>query len=153
MSVVNFIDPSAQIGEGTTVWHFAVVLANVRIGKNCSIGSGAEIGAGTTIGDGSRIGAHVFLPSNSKIGKGVFIGPGAVFTDDFYPAANQSYEAFPPALGDGCSIGAGAIVLPGRRVGIDALVGAGCIVTKHVPTRRIVRAVIRYSCTPMEGAT
>ncbi len=131
--ITHFIADSAQIGYGTTVWHFAVVLADVVVGSNCSIGSGAEIGRGTVIGDGTRVGAHVFLPPNSIVGDEVFIGPGTVFTDDRYPrVGNSDYAAEPPSIKSKAAIGAGAVVLPGVKIGSSAMIGAGAIVTKDV---------------------
>lgn len=141
-SPINFIDPTAKIGEGSVVWHFAVVLADVVVGKSCSIGSGSEIGRGSMIGDYSRIGAHVFLPSNTILEERVFIGPGCVCTDDRFPRAgnNQSYDAKPPYIESGASIGAGSVLLPGVRIGFGAMVGAGAIVTKDVPPHAHVRS-------------
>jgi UDP-2-acetamido-3-amino-2,3-dideoxy-glucuronate N-acetyltransferase len=135
----NFIDTSVKIGEGSTIWHYAVILADVVIGNNCSIGSRAEIGRGTKVGDNSRIGSGVFLPPNSSIGKNVFIGPGTIATDDRHPfAGNTSYVAEPPVLEDFCSVGAGCVLLPGVRIGKKAMVGAGAIVTKDVPAGAVV---------------
>lgn len=137
--IAHFIDPSAVMGPGTQVWHFAVVLADVQIGAACSIGSLAEIGRGTRIGDATRIGHGVFLPSHSQIGSRVFIGPNVTFTDDRYPRANHAdYRAEPPIIEDDAAIGAGAVILPGVRIGRGARVGAGAIVTHHVPAEAIV---------------
>ena len=138
--VVNFIDETAKVGCGSVVWHFAVVLAEVVIGRRCSIGSHAEIGRGSVIGDDSRIGSGVFLPSRSIVGENVFIGPRACFTDDRHPYVNHvGYFAEPPVLESGCSIGAGAVILPGVTVGTGAIIGAGAIVTHDVPAHSHVR--------------
>lgn len=132
--MINFIDETARVGEGTVVWHFAVLLQDVVVGKNCSIGSGTEIGRGTTIGDNSRIGSGVFLPPNSIIGSNVFIGPRTTFTDDRNPRVNNpSYLAEPPRVKDHARIGAGCVILPGVELGINCLVGAGSVVTESVP--------------------
>lgn len=132
--MINFIDSTAILGFGTQVWHFAVVLADVRTGNDVSIGSGSEIGRGTFIGARSRISAHVFLPTNSAIGEDVFIGPGVTFTDDRYPrAGNKDYVALPPVIESGASIGAGSVILPGIVIGRGAMVGAGSVVTKSIP--------------------
>jgi acetyltransferase-like isoleucine patch superfamily enzyme len=136
----SFIDKTATIGEGTKIWHFSILLAEVVVGRNCNIGSRVEIGHGSVIGDNTRISSGVFLPSNSQIGKNVFIAPNVTFTDDRYPRANNpSYYAQPPILEDGCSVGAGSVVLPGVRIGAGALVGAGSIVTRDVPPKGHVR--------------
>lgn len=137
---VNFIDVTARIGEQTTVWHFAVIQQDVRIGHHCSIGSGAEIGRGSIIGNYSRVGAHVFLPPNSILEERVFISPGVVCCDDRFPrCGNTAYQAEPPYFESGCSVGAGSVVLPGVRIGAGALVGAGSIVTRDVPAHTHVR--------------
>ena len=134
MKACNFIDPTAVIGFGTKVWHFAVILADVRIGNDCSIGSNTEIGRGSSIGDCTRISSHVFLPAASTIRACVFIGPGTTFTDDRYPiAGNFSYTAEPPIIDDHASIGAGCVILPGVHIGHHAIIGAGSTVTKDVP--------------------
>lgn len=142
MKPTNFIDESSlPLGEHTVVWHYAVVLADCRIGHHCSIGSGCEIGKGSVIGNYSRISAHVFLPSNSVIEERVFIGPGCVFTDDRHPRAgnNQAYDARPPHVESGASIGAGAVILPGIRIGAGAMIGAGAVVTRDVAAHEHVR--------------
>lgn len=144
---INYISPSAQIGEDTKVWHFAVILNDVIIGKSCSIGSNTEIGRGSTIGEGSRISHGVFLPAHSKIGKEVFIGPGVIFTDDRFPRVNNpEYDAQPPIVEDYAAIGAGAVILPGIRIKRYAIVGAGAVITEDVPESTIIRGEpSRYS--------
>lgn len=140
--ITNFISEKAIIGKNTRVWHFSVILDDVVIGDDVNIGSGTEIGRGSVIGDLTRISAHVFLPPMSVIGKNVFIGPGAIFTDDKHPRANNiSYDARPPVVGDFAAIGAGAVILPGVHIGNGAVVGAGAVVTKDVPEDGVVYGV------------
>ena len=140
LSDMNPIDPTARIGAGTRVWHFAVVLAEAVIGRDCNIGSHAEIGRGCGIGDRTRISSGVFLPPNSRIGADVFIGPGAIFTDDKFPrAGNKDYKAQPPVVEDGASIGAGAVILPGVVIRANSLIGAGAVVTREVAPHSVVR--------------
>lgn len=139
MNVTNYIDSSALIGEGSKVWHFAVILDYVVIGRNCSVGAGAEIGVGCIIGEGTRIGSGVFLPPRSRVGRRVFIGPHVTCTDDRYPRVdNPDYQAEPPIIDDDASIGAGAILLPGVRIGRGALVAAGAVVTHDVDAECVV---------------
>lgn len=142
---INYIDGSALIGAGAKVWHFARVLQDVKIGVNCSIGSGTEVGRGSHIGDQTRIGAGTFLPPNSYIGCGVFIGPNVTFTDDKFPKihnpGDEPYNAQPPFVGDHASIGAGATILPGVKIGEFARVAAGSVVTRDVPAGHMVVGV------------
>lgn len=144
-AIQAFIAPSATMGEDSVVWHFARVLAEVRIGRNVSIGGGAEIGRGCVIGDDTRISAGVFLPPHSVVGKAVFIGPNATFTDDRHPRVlkpgDPPYNAEPPHIGDFAAIGAGAVICPGVRIGEGARVAAGAIVTKDVVPFGMVRSM------------
>ncbi len=140
-----YIDPTSTMGEGSMVWHYARVLAEVRIGKNVSIGGGAEIGRGSVIGDNTRISAGVFLPPNSVVGENVFIGPNATFTDDKHPRVlkpgDPPYTAQPPIIKDHAAIGAGATICPGVIIGERARVAAGAIVTKDVVPDGMVRSM------------
>lgn len=138
--IINFIDETALLGIGTKVWWFAVVLQDVVMGMDVSIGSRAEIGRGSRIGSRTRISSGVFLPSNSVVGEDVFIGPNCTFTDDRKPRAGDGgYLAEPPTLKDGCSIGAGSVILPGVTIGERAMIGAGSVITKDVPPDSLVR--------------
>ena len=42
---------STQIGEGTNIWQFSVVLKGARIGKNCNICAGVFIENDVVVGD------------------------------------------------------------------------------------------------------
>ncbi len=139
-AIAHSIDPSAKIGEGTKVWHFTVILANVVIGDNCNIGSCCEIGRGSRIGSRTRIGFGTFLPPNSLVGDNVFIAPGVTCCDDRYPRANNAhYHAEPPIIEDNVSIGAGVVLLPGVRIGQGSMIGAGSVVARDVPPGTILR--------------
>ena len=136
---LGYVDSLAVVGKDCHIWHYAVVLRDVKLGDNVSIGSHAEIGRGSVIGQGSRIGYNVFLPPNSRIGMNVFIGPGTTFCDDKYPrVGNVKYDALPPVIEDMASIGAGCTILPGVHIGYGAMIGAGSTITKDVPARTVV---------------
>ena len=143
--IENMIDGSATWGDGTVIWHYAVILQQVRIGDRCMIGSRCEIGRGSTIGHDTRIGSGTFLPPNSRVGERVFIGPNVTFTDDRTPRVpkpgDAPYFAQPPIVEDDAAIGAGAVILPGVRIGKGARVAAGAIVTEDVVDGGMVRGL------------
>ena len=131
-----------SIGEGSAVWHFANVEADVSLGNGSVIGSHTYVGRGARIGDGVRIQSFVSICRNAVIEDGVFISPHVQITDDKHPrAGNPGYTAEPPILRAGCSIGAGAIILPGIEIGTGAVVAAGAIVTHDVPAGVTVMGV------------
>lgn len=149
------IDPTATWGEGSKIWAFSIVMAEVRIGRDCNIGGRCEIGRGTKIGDRSRIGSGTFLPPNTVVGENVFIGPNVTCCDDRLPrvpmAGDPPYTAEPPVIEDFAVIGAGAVLLPGVRIGRGARVAAGAIVTKDVPENAMVRGLpARFRTMPDE---
>lgn len=132
----NVIDASAHVHPTATVWHYAVILADVVIGEGVSIASHCEIGRGSRIGAFSRIGSGTFLPPDTEVGERVFIGPHVTMCDDKHPrvhvAGMPPYFAEPPVIEHDAVVGAGAILLPGVRIGHSARVAAGAIVTKDV---------------------
>ena len=48
------VDPGAEIGEGTRVWHFSHVMARARLGQKCVVGQNVYLG-NVTVGDGVKI--------------------------------------------------------------------------------------------------
>lgn len=150
-----FIDRSATVSASAKVWHYAVVLQDVTIGVECSIGARSEIGRGSTIGHHSRIGSGSFLPPHTTVGHHVFIGPNVTFTDDRLPRVPEPgdppYTPAPPIIEDYAAIGAGAVILPGIRIGRGARVAAGAIVTKDVPANAMMRGLpAKFRTMPLE---
>lgn len=138
-----------EIGEGTRIWQFVVVLKGARIGSDCNICAQTLIEGDVFIGDRVTIKSGVQIWSGSIIGNDVFIGPNVTFSNDFYPRSKQYPEKFQGvSIKNGASVGANATVLPGITIGEKALVGAGAVVTKDVPPRAVVignpAKIIRY---------
>ena len=130
---------SKDIGEGTNIWQFCVVLPNAKIGKNCNICSNCFIENDVVIGDNVTIKNGVNLYDGIKIEDDVFIGPNATFCNDKYPKSkNKNFKLEPIVIKKGASIGANATILPGVTIGENALVGAGAIVTKNVKDNETV---------------
>ncbi|MDI9616647.1 MAG: acyltransferase [Methanothrix sp.] len=143
---------SADIGDGTSIWHFAHIREGARIGRNCNIGKSVYIDRDVRIGDNVKIQNFVSVYHGVDIGDDVFIGPSAVFTNDLYPRAFIWSEdrVVPTKVCRGASIGANATIVCGITIGEYAMVGAGSVVTDDVPPHGLVYgnpAVLRgYVC-------
>ena len=139
-----FIHPTAEvqsdeIGDGTTIWQFAVVLEGAIVGSECNICSHCFIENDVTVGDRVTVKSGVQLWDGVRLEDDVFIGPNVTFTNDKYPRSKDHKESFPvTTVRRGASIGGGAVLLPGISVGESAIVGAGAVVTKSVPPKVIV---------------
>ncbi len=133
---------SKNIGEGTNIWQFCVVLEGARIGKNCNICSNCFIENDVVIGDNVTVKNGVSLYDGMRIEDDVFIGPNATFCNDKYPKSkNKDFKLEPIIIKKGASIGANATILPGVTIGENALIGAGAIVTKDVHASNTVKGV------------
>jgi acetyltransferase-like isoleucine patch superfamily enzyme len=139
-----FIHPLAdvqttQVGDGSKLWQFVVVLPGARIGAGCTVCSHCFIENDVVIGDRVTIKNGVQLWDGLRVGDDVFIGPNVTFTNDHYPVSgNRNFQVLNTVIEEGASIGAGAVILPGLRIGRRAFVGAGAVVTKDVPSGKMV---------------
>lgn len=125
---------SQEIGEGTVVWQFCVILPGATIGKNCNINCMVFIENDVTIGNNVTIKPGVQIWDGITVEDDVFIGPNATFTNDLRPRSKQYPDKFLRTLiKRGVSIGANATILPGITIGESAMIGAGCVVTKNIP--------------------
>jgi len=124
---------SKNIGEGTNIWQFCVVLEGAKIGRNCNICSNCFIENDVVIGDNVTVKNGVSLYDGMRIEDDVFIGPNATFCNDKYPKSkNKDFKLEPIIIKRGASIGANATILPNVTIGENSLVGAGAVVTKDV---------------------
>ena len=139
-----FIHPSSdvqskQIGEGTRVWQYVVILPGAVIGRDGNICSHCFIENQVVVGDRVTVKCGVQLWDGVTLEDDVFVGPNATFTNDLQPRSrNASATLLPTLVKKGASIGANATILPGLTIGEGAMVGAGAVVTKDVPARTVV---------------
>jgi UDP-2-acetamido-3-amino-2,3-dideoxy-glucuronate N-acetyltransferase len=128
------IDPPADVGEGTKVWHFCHVCAGARVGARCVLGQNVYVGGRAVVGDGCKIQNNVSIYDAVTLGDEVFVGPSAVFTNVDIPRAfiERKGEYRPTRVERGASLGANATVVCGVTIGEYALVGAGAVVTRDV---------------------
>jgi len=130
---------SEQIGEGTSVWQFVVILPGARIGRNCNLCSHVFIENDVVVGDNVTVKCGVQLWDGVTLEDEVFVGPNATFTNDPFPRSKIYPEKFGrTVVKRGASIGANATILPGITLGEGCLVGAGSVVTKDVPPGAVV---------------
>ena len=139
-----FIHPNSdvqtkQIGEGTRVWQYVVILPGAVIGRDGNICSHCLIENKVVVGDRVTVKCGVQLWDGVTLEDDVFVGPNATFTNDREPRSrNAKATLLSTLVKKGASIGANATVLPGLTIGEGAMVGAGSVVTKDVPPRTLV---------------
>ena len=122
---------SGNVGKGTTIWQFCVVLPGAKIGSDCNICSHCLIENDVIVGNRVTVKCGVQLWDGLRVEDDVFIGPNVTFTNDKQPRSKQYPDAFPRTIiRRGASIGANATILPGIEIGAGAMVGAGAVVTK-----------------------
>lgn len=140
MKIHKFSDvQSTKIGEGTTIWQYAVVLPNAIIGNECNICAHTFVENDVKIGNRVTVKSGVFLWDGIVIEDDVFIGPCVAFTNDKHPRSKQYPEKFlRTTIKKGASLGANATILPGITVGEGAMVGAGAVVTRDVAPFTVV---------------
>ena len=153
------VSPSAQVGEGTWIWHQAQVREGARVGRDCVLGKGVYVDHDVHIGDRCKLqnGASLFF--GTILEDGVFVGPGAILANDRRPRAinpdgslktEDDWQVGQIRVKQGASLGAGCIVLPDVTIGRFAMVGAGAIVTRDVPDHGLVTGnparLVGYVC-------
>lgn len=125
---------SKNIGSGTIIWQYCVILKDAVIGKNCNINFNVFIENDVIIGDNVTIKSGVQIWDGLRIGNNVFISPNVAFTNDIAPRSKQYSKSFlKTIIDDGASIGANSTIIGGITIGKYAMIGAGSVVTKNIP--------------------
>lgn len=132
---------SINIGEGTSIWQFAIVLKGASIGRNCNINSHTFIENDVIIGDNVTVKCGVYLWDGLRIEDDVFLGPNVVFTNDLRPRSKRRVEFRPTFIRKGASLGANTTVLVGVNIGKYAMSGIGSVITRDVPDYALVYGV------------
>jgi UDP-2-acetamido-3-amino-2,3-dideoxy-glucuronate N-acetyltransferase len=130
----SIIDEGAQIGTGTTIWHFCHLMPTCIIGDNCNLGQNVYIDNKVVIGNGVKIQNNVSVYNGVIVEDDVFLGPSMVFTNVLNPRSfiERKTEFKKTLIKKGASIGANATLLCGIEVGRYAMIGAGAVITKSV---------------------
>ncbi len=98
------IEPGAQVGTDTKIWHHSHVRDGSVIGTGCTLGKNVFVDEGVRIGDRVKIQNNVSVYRGVEIGDEVFVGPSAVFTNDLRPrAVSASWQVRPTRVLRGAS--------------------------------------------------
>lgn len=135
-SFLSFNGKSPQTAEAAFVAPSAVLVGDVRLGRNSSIWFGSvlrgdinfiSIGEGTNIQDGCML--HVTSKLPVIVENDVTVGHGAILHGC--------------KVGRGSMIAMGAIVLDGAEIGEHSVVAAGCLVPqgKKIPPGSMVMGI------------
>ncbi len=129
---------TTQIGEGTKVWQYCVVLPGAIIGRECNICAQVLIENDVRIGDRVTVKSGVQLWDGVTLEDDVFIGPNVTFTNDLVPRSKIYPDRFSRTLIEkGASIGANTTIIAGNTIGRYALVGAGSVITRDIPANTV----------------
>jgi len=131
---------------GTTIGDRVIIgdLASVR--ERCTVGDDTVVGRGTCVENEVAIGARNSIQSNCYITRAsvleddVFIAPCVSTTNDnFMGRTEKRHELLKGAtIRRGARVGGGAVLLPGIEIGEEAFIAAGALVTKNVPSGKVV---------------
>lgn len=121
-----------NIGEGTTIWQFVVILKKAIIGNNCNINASVFIENDVIIGNNVTIKCGVQLWDGIRIGNDSFIGPNVTFVNNPYPRSKKYPLHIGAKLGDNVSIGASSTVMGNITIEDFAMIGAASLVTKNI---------------------
>jgi UDP-2-acetamido-3-amino-2,3-dideoxy-glucuronate N-acetyltransferase len=125
---------SVNIGEGTSIWQFCVVLKDAVIGKNCNLNYNVFVENDVIIGDNVTVKSGVQLWDGLRIENNVFISPNVAFTNDISPRSkNYPKQFLRTTIKEGASIGANSTIVGGVTIGKFAMIGAGSVITKNIP--------------------
>ncbi len=124
---------SVQIGHGTKIWQYVIILEKAKIGINCNINAHCFLENDVELGNNVTVKCGVYLWDGLRVEDDVFIGPNVTFTNDIYPRSKKYPESYKKTIiSKGASIGANCTLLCGINVGKYSLIGAGSVVTKDV---------------------
>ena len=128
------VDPDAQIGAGSRIWHWVHVCGGARIGQNVSLGQNVFVGNQVKIGDNCKVQNNVSVYDNVNLDDDVFCGPSMVFTNVYNPRAliPRKSEFLDTRVGRGATLGANSTIVCGISIGKFAFIGAGAVVNKNV---------------------
>ena len=129
------IDEGAQIGAGSSIWHFSHLMSGAVLGEGCKLGQNVFVASGVILGRNVKVQNNVSIYEGVICEDDVFLGPSMVFTNVINPrsAVVRQGQYQRTRVGKGATIGANATIVCGNDIGPYAFIGAGAVVTKRVP--------------------
>ena len=132
-----------KIGKKVLIADLATVRENVEIGDYTIVGRGAAVENFCKIGKHCKLETNAYITAYSELEDYVFVAPMVTTTNDNYMARGK--ERFKHFKGvtvkKGGRIGANATILPGKVIKEEGVVAAGSVLTKDVPSKKIVAGV------------
>lgn len=137
------VDPGAEIGDGSRVWHFVHICGGARIGRGCSFGQNVFVGNDVVIGDNVKVQNNVSIYDAVRIEDDVFCGPSMVFTNVYNPrsAVARKDEYRVTTIRRGATLGANCTIVCGVTVGAFAFVAAGAVINRDVKPYALMAGV------------
>jgi UDP-2-acetamido-3-amino-2,3-dideoxy-glucuronate N-acetyltransferase len=137
------VDPGAQIGAGTRVWHWVHVCSGAVIGNDCSLGQNVFVGNRVRIGNNVKIQNNVSVYDNVTLEDDVFCGPSAVFTNVYNPrsAVSRKHEYRDTLVRKGATLGANCTIICGVCIAEYAFIAAGAVVNRDVAAYALMAGV------------
>ncbi len=128
------VDPGAQIGAGTRVWHWVHVCTRRRDRHDCSLGQNVFVGNRVRIGNNVKIQNNVSVYDNVTLEDDVFCGPSVVFTNVYNPrsAVSRKHEYRDTLVRKGATLGANCTIICGFAIAEYAFIAAGAVVNRDV---------------------
>lgn len=129
-----------RLGNKVMVADLASVREDVEIGEYTIIGRGVTVENKVHIGQRCKVETEAYVTALSEIGDYCFIAPEVTFTNDNFLGRTKDRFKYHKGviMKRGARIGANVTVLPGITIHEDALVAAGSVVTRDVPSKKIV---------------
>jgi UDP-2-acetamido-3-amino-2,3-dideoxy-glucuronate N-acetyltransferase len=137
------VDPGAQIGSGTQIWHFSHISSGARIGRACKLGQNVYVAATAVLGDCVKVQNNVSIYDGVEIESDVFLGPSCVLTNVSNPRSqiNRKTVYERTRIRRGATIGANATIVCGITLGRYCFIAAGAVLTRDVPDYALMLGV------------
>ena len=134
------IDEGAQIGMGTSIWHWVHVCSGAIIGKGVSLGQNVFVGNNVKIGNNCKIQNNVSIYDNVFLEDAVFCGPSVVFTNVYNPRSmiSRKKEYKDTLVKRGSTLGANSTIICGSTLGEFSFIAAGSVVKTNVKAYALV---------------